>query len=46
MLCTCFMILSINIVVLVLGIFVNRGGSLYYGGLIRLETDEWAKPSI
>lgn len=45
-LCTCFMILSINIVVLVLGIYVNKGGSLYYGGLIRIESDEWGKAPV
>ncbi len=46
MLCSCFLVLSINIIVLVIGIYVNRGGSLYYGNLIRLETDDWGRAPI
>jgi len=46
MLCSCFMVLSINIIVLVIGIYVNRGGSIYYGNLIRLETDDWGRAPI
>ena len=46
MLCSCFLVFSINIIVLVIGIFVNRGGSSYYGGLIRIETQEWSKGPI
>ena len=40
------MVLSINIVVLVIGIFVNKGGSLYFGNIIRMETDDWGKAPI
>jgi len=46
MFCSCFMVFSINIIVLVIGIYVNRGGSIYYGSLIRLETDDWGRAPI
>ena len=46
MLCSCFMVFSINIIVLVIGIFVNKGGSIYYGNLIRMETDDWGRAPI
>ena len=46
MLCSCFLVLSINIVVLVIGIYVNKGGSLYYGNLIMTETDNWGRAPI
>ena len=39
--CSCFLVVSINIVVLVIGILVNRDGSTYYGNLIQLETQNW-----
>lgn len=38
--------LSINIVVLVMGIYVNKAGSLYYGNLIKMETDNWGRAPI
>ena len=42
----CFMIFSINMIILIVGIFVNRGGSLHYGGIIKIETDSWAKRPV
>jgi hypothetical protein len=39
-------VLSINIVVLVMGIYVNKAGSLYYGNLIKMETDNWGRAPI
>ncbi len=45
-LCACFLTISINIVILVLGIFVNKAGSLYYGNILKVETQEWSKPPV
>ena len=46
MLCSCFLVFSINIIVLVIGIYVNKGGSIYYGNLIKIETDDWLRAPI
>ncbi len=46
MLCSCCFVLSINVIVLVISIFVNNSGSVYYGNLIRIETDDWGKAPI
>jgi hypothetical protein len=46
MICSCFLVLSINIIVLVMGIYVNKGGSIYYGTLIKMETDNWGRSPI
>jgi hypothetical protein len=46
MVCSCFLVFSINIVVLIVGIYVKYGGSLYYGNLIRMETDDWGRAPI
>ena len=43
---SCFLVISINIVILVIGIFVNKGGSIYYGNLIKIETDDWSRAPI
>jgi hypothetical protein len=45
-LCSCFFAFSINIVVLILGIYVNRSGSVYYGTILKVETLEWSKAPI
>jgi len=45
-LCSCFLVFTINIIVLVIGIYVNKGGSLYYGNLIRIETEDWNRAPI
>lgn len=44
--CTCLMVISINIVILIMGVMVNRGGSIYFGNLIKMETDDWNRSPI
>jgi hypothetical protein len=40
------MVISINIVILVIGVYVNKGGSIYFGNLIQIETDDWNRAPI
>jgi len=42
----CFLLITVNLVFLVLGILVSSGSTQTYGVVLKTETQEWSKNPI